>query len=167
MLYGLYTSSQLPMGHVIRHASWSFYSHCAITDGNYVWEARAPMGVHRMPHDEWMEKYGHDLREINGNYPKLPIFVKDEAKVIQWMDDQRGARYDFGELVGHIIHVNLGRGDRFTCSSFFIEALVQDSPYMEHDEYYRMAPRNVRQAQVSFNNGVNFALRNPVQAVQR
>ena len=137
MISTLYTHSNTPMGRVIRLTTWHTKSHCAITDHNFVWEAKGLVGVNKTPYDEWMTDHKHD------DVVEIPIKINYEAEMLAWLDRVNGAGYDYLELVGHVLHLNLGRRDRYTCSSLVMEAINRGKKFLAHDKYYRIQPRHV------------------------
>lgn len=135
MLVVLGSTGNSFMGKVIQRVTWNKYTHVAVTDGNIVWECAGTKGVVCSPIQDWNAT--HDCVET------VPIQVEHENEIIRWMGSRVGFGYDYLELVGHVLNINLGSRKRYTCSSFVMEAINKELTFLNHKDYFKIQPRHV------------------------
>lgn len=94
---------------LIRLATWSRYSHCAIVDGLHVIESTFwGGGVVRRPLDEFMDDHpGAELLEVP---------CPDDEAGLRWAREQVGKPYDWTAILGFLVRRDWQEPDSWFCA---------------------------------------------------
>ncbi len=116
-----------------------YASHCAVRLGDRVLDATLWHGVHEWGAAEWIAR--HVIVH------EIPIHNLDPARLASanaWAMSMVGTSYDWLEILGYPLLRNLGRDDRYVCSSWSLQWWMRATGITPAGRLQRFDPRHLR-----------------------
>lgn len=132
----IFTRNWLPGSLLIRAATWSRWSHCALIVGDEVIESVMGYGVRR--------RALADLIAASSAHNCADLPVQDAAAVIEAAETQIGARYDWTGALGIALRLVRQDRDAWFCSELLAwAAYASGSPWFRRDRIGRVTPEHL------------------------
>jgi uncharacterized protein YycO len=128
----IFADNNKPASLLIKLFTLSWWSHCAILDGDFVIDATLASGVRRIPYREWEEHYTYH-EAVN-----FPCANKDKA--IEFARAQVGKSYDWLGILSFIFRKNYEDTSKWFCSELVAEA----SGIFKTNLIYTLSPQWLR-----------------------
>lgn len=120
---------------LIRLATWSRWSHCAVLDGDHVIDATFKHGVARRRMADWSAEYPEQC------VLHVPVPAEQAAK--EWLRQQVGKAYDWSAVLGFITRADWADDESWFCSELVEAAIRAGGRHRVRADVSRVTPELV------------------------